>query len=82
MALVGCEQSLGVICGLEQHLFKTDIYFKITPVGRGMGAPTPQFNARSGGAYAAMCFLGSREIARMTGLGESQTFLRCRNHAI
>ena len=32
IALVGCKQPLGVICGPERHLFETNGYLKILPV--------------------------------------------------
>jgi hypothetical protein len=32
IAPVGCKQPLGVICGPERHLFKTDGYLKMPPV--------------------------------------------------
>jgi len=32
IALLGCKQPLGVICGPERHLFETDVYLKMSPV--------------------------------------------------
>lgn len=36
IAPVGSKQPLGVICGPERHLFKTDGYLKMPPVAVGI----------------------------------------------
>jgi hypothetical protein len=77
------RQSYGVSCGRSKGMRSAEARAHVIRTQRGGGrAPTPQFNARDGGACAAMCFLSPREIARLRGLGESQTFLRCCKHAI